>query len=66
MYNIQKRFLSKISIGVGGGWLIEAAIITVKIVSTMFDSKHIASFTGITLVHKINVRPWTRSLYLSS
>jgi len=39
---------------------------TVKIVSTMFDSKHIASFTGITLVHKINVRPWTRSLYLSS
>ena len=47
--NIQKRSVFKTSIG---GRLIESATIAVKILSTVFDSKHITYIIGIAIVHK--------------
>ena len=47
--NISERSVFKIGIR---GRLIESATITTKIVSTFFDSKHIAYIIGIAFVHK--------------
>ena len=46
---LRKRSVIKTSIG---GRLIESATIAAKIVSTVFDSKHITYIIGIAFVHK--------------
>ena len=47
--NLRKRSVFKTSIG---GRLIDSATIAAKIVSTVFDSKHITYIIGIAFVHK--------------
>ena len=49
VHNIRKRSVFKTSIG---GRLIKCATIAAKIVSTVFDSKHITYVIGIAFVHK--------------